>query len=65
MRGQRQSVTGIVVNEGMSVPSAYRKKLQSGVRSISMNFYKSSCIIFVLRNYKGSFFVKFQNLVDI
>ena len=31
MRGQRQSVTGIVVNEGMSVPSAYRKKLRQEV----------------------------------
>ena len=31
MRGQRQTVTGIVVNEGMSVPSAYRKKLRQEV----------------------------------
>ena len=31
MRGQRQSVTGIVVNVGMSVPSAYRKKLRQEV----------------------------------
>ena len=31
VRGQRQSVTGIVVNEGMSIPSAYRKKLRQEV----------------------------------
>ena len=30
-RGQRQSVTGIVVNEGLSVPSVYRKKLRQEV----------------------------------
>lgn len=31
VRGQRQSVTGIVVNEGLSVPSAYRKKLRQEI----------------------------------
>ena len=28
IRGQRQSVTGLVVNDGLSIPSAYRKKLR-------------------------------------
>lgn len=31
VRGQRQSVTGIVVNDGLSVPSAYRRQLRQEI----------------------------------
>ncbi|MBC5715840.1 reverse transcriptase family protein [Flintibacter faecis] len=31
VRGQRQSVTGLVVNEGLRIPAAYRKKLRQEV----------------------------------
>ena len=30
-RSQRQSVTGLVVNEGLRIPAAYRKKLRQEV----------------------------------